>query len=216
MKPTLFSTALGISLSVLACGGNVNVGGTGGSGGTVGSSASTSSASTSSSTGADDFYSCNGPGQCTLAGTGCCSKCGPPALADFAAVSVSKLADYQKYVCPEPQPCPGCATVFDPNLIAYCSAGKCVAADIRTDALSACKADSDCHLRNGAACCESCVEDSSQVVAVSYTASPQLAELMCAPGGGCPKCLPQYPPDLAPACGGNGHCTYVSGASSGP
>lgn len=214
MRIPLLSVALGLSLSALACGGNVNVAGSGGSGGTGTGTGTAGSTSTSTST--EDFFSCSGPGQCTLASAGCCSQCGKPSLADFTAVNAAKLVAYHKFVCPEPVPCPECAPQFDPNLIAYCSAGKCIAADVRTDPLSACNTTADCHLRNGAECCESCGENQDAVIAVSYTANPQLADLMCTPDVGCPKCLPQYPPGLVPACGSDGHCIYVGGGGSGP
>jgi hypothetical protein len=203
--------AVPASLTTFACGGNVSV--TGGAGGTGGSAAGGSAGSTTSSTTTSppaDFASCDGPGQCVLATPGCCAKCGTTTVADFVAVNSAKAGDYQKSVCPSPQGCPDCAQIVDPNIFAYCSAGKCVVADVRTDPVSQCQTDSDCHLRNGSACCEDCGgPNASEVISVSYKAPQDLTSLVCAPDTGCPKCLPQYPPAYLPICA-NGHCSIAA------
>jgi len=187
----------------LACGGNVTVS-AGGSGG--GTSTGGATSSTTSSTAPDDFTSCTGPGQCTLALPGCCPSCQVPELGSFTAINAAKVDAYSKFVCPEPTPCPACDPPPNPNLFAYCKEGTCVAADIRQEPLSACADNGDCRLRNTAECCEVCFGDSNNLIAMRSDATSTLMGLMCAPDAACSKCLPQYPPTALPYCGEDGHC----------
>lgn len=195
----------GLALSIVGCGGNVSVDSTSGGGGGAGGGTTTG---TTTGTG-NDFTSCDGPGQCVLAVPGCCSGCGVPEVGDFAAVNSAKLDAYHTSVCPEETPCPACEGGINPNLFAYCDAGKCVAADVRTHAVSACATSADCHLRVGAGCCEGCGPVSESDLTVTSNAVPGLEALVCGPNAGCPECAPQYPPDVAPSCGGDGHCELV-------
>jgi hypothetical protein len=192
-SPLLLLSALAAS----ACGGSVAVG-TGGDAGTGGAGAG--------GAGTGSFTACTGPGQCVLASDGCCESCGVTGLTGKTAINSAEAGPYQKYVCPEPLPCPACATVPDPNLFAYCAGASCAGADLRTDAASACTQASDCVLRLGSACCEPCSGDTSQVVAVNKV--NDLKARLCAPDAACAKCLPQYPPDAAATCDA-GHCAVV-------
>ena len=203
MRTSLLFPSLLVCFASLACGGNVSIS-QGGAGGDT--SAGGGGASTTSTTAPDDFAACTGPGQCTLAVPGCCSSCEKPELGSLVAVNAEKAAAYFQFVCPEPTPCPACDPPSNPNLFAYCKAGTCVAADVRSEPFSECKADSDCRLRNTAECCETCLGDADSLIAVQTTAASAIMSLMCAPDAGCPKCLPQYPPEALAVCGADGHC----------
>lgn len=205
MRSTLLFTTLFLGLSSLACGGNVNIssGGAGGSTGTGGSGAT----STSTTTTPDDFTSCTGPGQCTLAVPGCCQACSMPELGDLAAINAAKADAYFNYVCPEPTPCPACDPPPNPNLFAYCKEGTCVAADVRQEPFSECTKNEDCRLRNTAECCETCTGSEGMLISVQTTADQEIKALMCGPDAGCPKCLPQYPAGASAVCGPSGHCS---------
>lgn len=199
------------------CGGNVTVG-TGGSGATgaggAGGSAGTTGTAGSGATGTPTFGACNGPGECMLAVPGCCSPCGMPELGAFVAINVAEATEYHNAVCPEETPCPACDTSPNPNLFAYCDAGKCVAADVRQHPVSACATGQDCHLRYGSGCCEGCGPASvSDLIAVSWDASPSLPALVCSPNADCPECLPGYPPEAAAFCADGGHCEVVLAGS---
>jgi hypothetical protein len=224
----LASIPFALSLSALACGGNVNVGtggtgggGTSGTGATAGTGATSTTSSISTTTTSDtipppDFYSCTGPGQCTLALPGCCEPCGVPQASDYTGVNLMETDAYHKYVCPMPTPCPGCVGGLNPNLFAYCSAGKCTPADITTNEVSECAVDSDCHLRAGTGCCEACGNiDTTQVVAVSSKAPQPFESLVCAPMMGCPGCIPSFPANLSAVCN-MGHCAVKAGGLGGP
>lgn len=226
MRTSILLAALGLSVAPLACGGNVNVGSKGAGGGattsttTTGTSTTTTttvtSTSTSSTTATEDFAACTGSGQCTLAPKSCCGVCGSASLGDLAAVNSAKLGAFHAYVCPNPQACPNCAQMPNPNLFAYCNASECVAADVRTDPVSACAVDADCTLRAGSACCEACGDLTlGQIVAVSSKASPNLAGLVCGPDSGCPGCIANMPQGATAKCAA-GHCAVVAGGMGGP
>lgn len=210
----LLLATFALAAALPACGGNVSISGGGGSTGGAGAGGGTTTTPTTTmttptTTAPDDFYACDGPGQCMLATPGCCEACGSPELGTFAAINRAKLDAFNKYVCPEPTPCPACVSETDPNYFAYCQAGKCVAADVRTDPVSQCSADADCRLRNGTACCEDCGMVPAFVVAVSFQAPQSMEALECTPDIGCPKCLPQYPAGWTAACGASGHCSVT-------
>lgn len=212
----LLASSFMFCFSTAACSGNVVVENTGGNhgglgGGGNGQTGVTTSSGSLTSTSPIDFAACDGPGQCMLAEPGCCPACGIPELGAFAPINSKYEADYQKYVCPEPTPCPACETIPNPNLFAYCDAGHCVAADVRTHAVSACKSSSDCHLRAGSACCEACGDVSfDSLIAVSGTSGVSLASLVCSPNGDCPDCIPNYPAAVA-TCADDGHCQVEPG-----
>lgn len=205
MRKLLCFSTLALLFAVPACGGNVSVSGSGGggSGGAGGTTTGTTTTGTTSSS--DDFFSCNGPGQCVLAVPSCCSGCGIQEASAFEAVNAAKADAYFKDVCPEPMPCPECVSQPNPNLFAYCDSGKCAVADARTHPVSECGVDEDCHLRNGAGCCETCGVDPNVVIAVSSLVQT-IPSLTCAPDAGCPKCAAQYPEGWTAVCTEAAHC----------
>lgn len=200
------------AMAAPACGGSVvGTGGGAGNGTTTTNTGTTttSSTGTTTNTGID---ACTGPGQCILVSTGCCPGCGIAQLGSMTAINADHQEEYYQDLCPEPVACPACESAPNPNLFAYCEAGHCVAADVTTHAVSACVTDSDCHLRNGSACCEECIGSVDQLIAVG--AGNDLVGLTCGPNEGCPKCLPVYPQDAVALCAG-GHCAVAFMGSGG-
>ena len=171
-----------------------------------------------------DYAACKVPTDCVVTGAGCCGIC------DSAAVSAHDLIAYNKQYgvglacgggpvpvplpgagdagiaapvgCPACQaPAPGTGTLkyFVPD----CVQGECVVEDVRESAVTACKVDSDCRLRSGTSCCESC--NSTDVVAVRNDGS--FEKLVCGdllPP--CVACLPGVPPGAIATCAPTGHC----------
>jgi hypothetical protein len=225
-----FSAVLGL-VTMAACGGSVDVAAASGSGGagagtgagagagattsstgTTGSSSATSSTSTGT-TGAGGATpvcsspqgkACTQPSDCAFAETNCCI-CGRPELSDLAAVNVSYAT-----LCGCDGPVCDCASSPNPNLALSCDAGQCAGWDVRKeDALSACTKDSDCRLRAGLSCCETCDGAAWNLVAVRKDAEGALAARVCSGDQGCPACVPQYPSDVFVQCI-YGQCQVVS------
>jgi hypothetical protein len=219
-----FALCVGALVALAGCGGDVSVGnpgGAGGTGGDGGTSHSTYQTYPTSGTGAGgttgtsgttgtvaDFALCTGAGQCAMAIPGCCSPCGIPEAESFVGVNTSHLDEFAELVCPEPQPCPECATGLNPHLFAACQPDvTCNVFDVRTHDVSLCTSDADCFLRVGTGCCEPCDASSVfQLTAVSGTANLSLDALVCNPLFECPPCAPQYPPEAFAYCGADGHC----------
>ncbi|APR81703.1 Hypothetical protein A7982_07052 [Minicystis rosea] len=182
-----------LALAIQACGGKVIAETSGGSGGGGGSEP-------------NGFNACSGPGQCVLASNSCCGTCGTTTLAGQTAINSAQTSAFFNAVCPEPTPCPACASIPDPNLFALCDDGACRGADVRTEPASACTSDGDCRLRFGTSCCEACNGDGSQLVAVNK--SNTLSASQCGPSTACDDCLPIYPQNTAAICN-SGHCEVV-------
>ncbi|MGE0323224.1 MAG: hypothetical protein AB7S68_13015, partial [Polyangiaceae bacterium] len=167
--PVGLSVLLGASLSA-GCGGSSTGGsGSGGSGAAAGN-AGTGQGGTSGGTatggtaGAGNAGSggtglvpedlaCGVPSDCVLVTNGCCDSCGPPSAADRLAVNKNRVDQVAKAVCPEPEPCPKCASFPNPALVATCEAGRCKLVDLSLEPLAKCAVDSDCRLRSNT-CCE--------------------------------------------------------------
>jgi hypothetical protein len=164
---------------------------------------------------APDYASCSAPGLCELVPLTCCGKCGVPALSDMYGVNIDRASAYRDVVCKGGTvPCPDCITMEDPNLAAVCRQGTCRAVDVRSDAMSACKDDTDCTLRAGSTCCEACgLVDASGLVALSASGAAELQKNICHPNdGACPPCVPQYPPGWSAKCDPQTkHCAVTKG-----
>ena len=195
-----------------ACGSEVEGGGNGGTGGTdgTGGTGGTGGAGGGGGQGADgQIAACDGPGQCTLVQNSCCGPCGEPTLGDYDAVNAESAdAYFNVFVCPEPMPCPACAITPNPDLFAYCEAGKCAGADVTAHAFSECTTAADCTLRMGLGCCEGCAGDAAALVAVASSELAALHDAICPPDFGCPACAPMYPPEWKADCVA-GHCAVV-------
>jgi hypothetical protein len=152
-----------------------------------------------------DWKACTGPGQCELALKGCCAPCGAPAVTDMDGVHREHVDDHRQAVCPEPMPCPKCATGFEPNLAAFCENKACAALDVREHSISNCEGDADCQLRY-AGCCEACGGAPEALIALNKTELQTYAQQVCAPDQDCPACAPIYPEGYAAVCNAKKHC----------
>ncbi len=161
---------------------------------------------------ATSWDDCTGPGQCVALQTGCCGVCGAPTLADVTGVNAERIERFRADTCRDPDPvCPECASMDEPNLVAFCVAEECTAIDVRLDELSACTADSDCMLRDPA-CCESCRPVPETLVALATAHALEYRLAICPPDAACPACWPIYPAGWEAVCGADGHCAVAERA----
>lgn len=150
---------------------------------------------------------CADNSECELALDRCCGPCGEPTLDDFDAINGEYREEHREAVCPEPEPCPECASQPNPALGATCEDSLCRGFDVRTMDLSACTADDDCRLRV-TECCE-CGGDTSpaSLIAIRADANAEYQSLVCDVETGCAGCAPVYPTDEVEAhCADDGHC----------
>ncbi len=204
------SSGNGATSGTSGSGGNPagGAGGSAASGGSGGGGAGGSAAATS-------FDDCTDAGQCVLFAKNCCgSYCNDVPISAYLPINGSFIQQVTAAQCVEPVGCPDCISMEQPNYFAACRANECVAVDLRTDALSACNSSAECRLRWGASCCESCSQDTNQIVALNQNAS--LEQEVCDPlAGACPPCVPQpFPADVAAECI-SGQCQVVFEAQPG-
>jgi len=208
-------------------GGTSVAGGTGGSSGTTGTTGVGGSASTGGQSGVGgqaqggvDWTSCTPNDICVLESNGPCGPgCEPVPLSEFFAINRSRVeafnsmpgVDKNRPPCPAigcPMSQPGTANI--PNYYASCESGHCQPVDVRTSALSACTADTDCALRNGTTCC-GC--GGGNLIAVSKQANVE--QTFCAAGPCAADCIASpLPPGVTAVCS-TGHCAVRYAASDG-
>jgi hypothetical protein len=194
----------GAAGSVGGSGGNAGSGGQAGHAGVGGSGGGTGGATGS-------WSYCAGPGWCLEQYNGCCPPCGLEKISDLSGVNrdPAQIDAFRASQCSDPGPdCPNCMTETDPNLMSFCVSAQCQMIDVRTDAISSCTSDGDCVMRY-ADCCESCgAPNGSLLIAINAMKAGEYSAQVCDPngGGGCPPCVPTYPPDWSAFCGGDGHC----------
>jgi hypothetical protein len=159
--------------------------------------------------GQPNYDSCKVNSDCVVAGGGCCGLCDSPGLTAHDVIA------YNRAYGAEIQQCDGrdiaCAPCALPEpgqgalqyLVPLCEAQQCVVEDIRASSVTACKADTDCRLRNGTSCCQSC--SSENPVAVRVDGS--FEKLVCGDEPAiCPDCA-ALPSEIHVAvCGASGHC----------
>ncbi len=160
--------------------------------------------------GTPNMDACQQPYECSLAPNGCCGDCGDGTAQSFVALNRAQLGNYERargcsgVAC---GPCPPIDVLqrTSPYFAATCAAGSCRVVDTRQTDVTACTTDSDCTLRLGLNCCESCGGDN--LLAVNKRAD--LNALLCGDGAGaCPPCVPVYPDEFRPACD-SGRCLVV-------
>ncbi len=153
-----------------------------------------------------DWAACELNSDCVLSAASCCGVCGEPALADMEAVNRQRLDAHFSDVCPEPLPCPQCATSPNPFLQATCGNGTCLALDMRMHPAAACTIDDECRLRV-TGCCECGGSTASwDLIAINRENEALYAGLVCDPGQACAECAPIYPTDVEAFCAADGHC----------
>ena len=201
----------GTSAGGTSAGGTGNVAGIGGTGTAGTGTAGTAAAGGTGAGGSpENYFGCNVAADCMLRGTGCCGICDAPNLTtkDFIAFNRMYASVFQCGVALPAvpasggtgsagvtapiacAPCPGLppgeqgtAQYFVPD----CVQGQCVVEDLRTSAVTACKASDECKVRHGTGCCESC--GSGDEIAVRSDGS--FEKLVCSSGPvACLACAP--------------------------
>ncbi|HMJ10721.1 MAG TPA: BPTI/Kunitz domain-containing protein [Polyangiaceae bacterium] len=160
--------------------------------------------------GTPDLDRCRQPYECTVAARGCCGDCGDGTAESFVGLNRANLSAYVKargctgVAC---GPCPPIEVTArtTPYFAATCEAGSCQVVDTRRTSVTECTTDSDCTLRMGMNCCESCGGDN--LAAVNKRAD--LNALLCGEGfGACPPCVPVYPEGFGAICN-SGRCAVA-------
>lgn len=169
--------------------------------------------------GSPNFDACNKPTDCLVTGAGCCGVCDGPSLTKH-----DLLAYNRQYAGPllcgvvldtlpppgssDPIACEPCPSIGGGNLryfVPDCVQNQCVVLDLRESSLTSCKTSSDCMLRYGTGCCQSC--DPGDLISLRSDAN--LEQRVCANGvQPCAACLPQSNGAQA-NCNPNGHCEVV-------
>jgi hypothetical protein len=193
--PTLGRLAVaGLVSALAACGGRFTEDSPGDGGATVDAAVDGDGAAVDAT---PDLTACTGPGQCVLVPTGCCAACTRPTLDNQRAVRAERRALDRSLTCgPTPPTCPTCpSVVYDGSIQAVCRSPdgaappRCVAIDVRTEPLSACKTDDDCMLRT-AGCCAECAPSGfrpphENVIALARDARLAYQALVCRDGETC-------------------------------
>jgi Kunitz/Bovine pancreatic trypsin inhibitor domain len=159
--------------------------------------------------GTPSYAACTQPTECVVSGGGCCGVCDHPGLSAHDLIAFNREHEAEVIQCGSGNvacaPCAGLQPVSLQFFVPSCTANRCVVEDIRTSAVSACQADTDCRLRNGTGCCEGC--GSGPTVAVRNDGS--FEKLVCGDiVQPCPDCrpLPNPEADAIAVCGVSGHC----------
>jgi hypothetical protein len=195
----LLSLVIATLSGVGACGGSTEANGSGGTAASGGTGGSTTTGGTGGSGAASDFSSCGQATDCVIASVGCCGGCEPLSPSVLVSINADQLSAYV-----EAQGCSGVACSPCPPVdelktlgqyfVPVCEAGRCGIQDIRQTDLVVCQTDSDCFLRDGAACCDEC--DGTGLVAVSSTDfGPR-----CEPFPACPRCASIIPEGYIAVC----------------
>lgn len=154
-----------------------------------------------------DFTSCRSDNECQLAPNECCQLCEPYDASAVTAINRSYAVDFRRQHCAAEPYCPACPSsdslkATGKFLRAECQASHCATVDVRTTAITACAAQSDCQLRDGVDCCADC--DGQGWVAVSKN-----AELCSGQSVACPKCTSAPSLYMGAGCNvGTGRCEY--------
>ena len=145
---------------------------------------------------------CNNSTECVVTRAQCCGEYPNPTIRDVTAVNAASLSDFNA-------PCTlvDCISTLEPipsYFGATCKNAHCLAFDVRGTELTACTAPSDCRLRAGLDCCESCDADRLEYVAVRVDADVEALACGGAPIN-CGGCEPLPPSGLVADCL-DGHC----------
>jgi hypothetical protein len=157
--------------------------------------------------GTPDMDACSLPGDCVLAGIGCCGPCELVDTRSAVAINRAFADTYGQTLGCGGIACGACPDVTEfertsQYFIATCEAGHCTVTDLRQSDLTRCGTDADCVLRDGADCCQGC--DGTGIVVLNKGA--KLEGLVCpSTGYACDACAPTFPPGYVPLCA-SGRC----------
>jgi len=152
--------------------------------------------------GTPGWASCTFSDNCVVQPASCCGLCGAATAEDMVGVNRDFLSEQRDEACGGGEACPGCAQQPDPDLVATCQVGVCVAESLRFhDARADCDTDDDCVLRT-TTCCPTCGEaDPSEIVAVNRERSYELTALFCDGADvNCAECVSTFPPTFHATC----------------
>jgi hypothetical protein len=167
-----------------------------------GGGGSSTSSTTITTSGGTNFGACTRSYECELRAPGCCGYCGEPTLDVVEPINESLSQAFYDATCGEENPaCPDCAAGYNANLYAYCNQGQCAEADVVTEPWNTCNEASDCTLRVGTACCESCsLGDISNLIAIPFGEAALLDQVCDGEPAPCPPCAPTYPSEAEAIC----------------
>lgn len=160
--------------------------------------------------GMTDPTACEQPTDCIITAMTCCGGSAMPTLRDVTAINRGSLEAFT-------QPCQlvDCASTLGPippQIGATCSAGHCVAFDVREMPLTECVDSNECLLRNGLSCCPGCGTQPNSWVALRSDAD--LGDLICGDGPiACDACVAVPDPNTHALCL-DGRCEVVQTVST--
>jgi hypothetical protein len=158
------------------------------------------------------MVTCDLPIECSVVSLGCCGLCPDASITAAQSVNTSRLPDRASCGGVACGACPpsDMNTASLQNYVPICSLGQCELEDISQTPIAECEVDGDCHLRDGADCCEQC--DGVGFVALSSEAL--LAADVCGGTASCMGCGHTY--DGYGARCEAGHCRVeLAGAGNG-
>lgn len=164
--------------------------------------------------------SCEDNDECALVDATCCGTCSIPELADVVGVHVDDVDEHRRAVCgDDPPACPPCAPPGpNPYLVAFCAigredGGRCLAVDLRDQAVTACSVDADCRVR-ARDCCE-CGADTRFDNLLAVASRGDYERFACNRDATCGGCAPIYPEEVEAFCD-DGTCALRNLAAPTP
>ncbi|HEY2409185.1 MAG TPA: BPTI/Kunitz domain-containing protein [Polyangiaceae bacterium] len=138
-----------------------------------------------------DIDHCTDNSQCMLTVGNCCA-CGANATSEVLALRVDAFPKFSGSRCATVDCACGGAQSISPYLVATCQKGICIPVDLREAGATSCSSDSQCTLRSGSQCCETCSVNPNDWIAIGNGSI--LSSLVCGSvPPACPHCLPQPP-----------------------
>lgn len=151
---------------------------------------------------------CDAPSDCVVVPVSCCGSCGRATPTDFTAIAREREGEYRGREECATVSCPACEAPPLPQLIATCDAGRCVAIDLGTTAITACTRSEMCTLGVTASCCPCGDIPEHELFAYSASQAGALRELLCPGDFVCPPCVPFFPAGAAAVCD-EGRCSVA-------
>jgi len=147
--------------------------------------------------GTTDPTACDQPTDCVVVPMNCCGGSGMPTLHEVTAIN---SAAYQEFTMPcQLVDCASTLGPIPPEIGATCSAGHCLAFDIREMPLTECTDANQCMLRAGLSCCGGCGLELDDWVALRSDAD--ISELVCGDGPiACDPCVAEPSPIMSAQC----------------